>query len=69
MPYINVILTKENGGLSANQKQELIKKLTSSVVEVVGRGQTSCVVTINEIETDNYGIGGKSVTQIRKENS
>ena len=69
MPYINVILTKENGGLSANQKQELIKKLTSSVIEVVGRGQTSCVVTINEIETDNYGIGGKSVTQIRKENS
>lgn len=69
MPYINIILTKENGGLSADKKQELIKKLTSSVAEVIGRGETTCVVTINEIDTDSYGIGGKSITQIRKENS
>ncbi|EAL1388793.1 tautomerase, partial [Campylobacter coli] len=27
------------------------------------------VVIIDEIDTDNYGLGGKSITQVRKEKS
>lgn len=67
MPVISVQMTKENGGLSKAQKEELIEKLTKSFVEVVGRGQSTCVVLINEIPTDSYAIGGKSIEKIRRE--
>lgn len=67
MPYINIKLTHEDGGLSKQQKEELVKKLTDSVFEVTGRGAKTCVITIDEISTDNYAIGGKTVTNIRKE--
>ena len=65
MPFIDVKLTKENGGLNKSQKEELAKKLTDSVVSIVGRGQKTCVVVIDEVETDNYAIGGETVTNIR----
>jgi len=69
MPFINVKLTRENGGLSASQKAELARKLTDSVVSVIGRGQKTCVVIIEEHETDNYAIGGETVSEIRKKSS
>lgn len=67
MPIINVKMTKEDGGASKEQKELLCKKLTQCFVEVFGRGEKTCVVTIDEINTDNYSIGGKTVTNIRKE--
>ncbi|MBE3606025.1 4-oxalocrotonate tautomerase family protein [Campylobacter sp. RM13119] len=67
MPIIKVTMTKEDGGLSVGQKETLAKKLTDSFVEVVGRGEKTCVVTIDEISTDNYAIGGKTVSKIRQE--
>ena len=66
MPYINVKMTAENGGLSAKQKQELARELTNAFVRVVGRGEKTCVVVIDEVSTDNYAIGGETITQIRK---
>lgn len=67
MPIINVKMTHEDGGATKDQKEELAKKLTDAFVEVFGRGQNTCVVTIDEVSTDNYAIGGKTVTNIRKE--
>ena len=67
MPIISVKMTREEGGLSVEQKEVLVKKLTDSFVQVVGRGEKTCVVTIDEISTDNYAIGGKTVSKIRKE--
>ena len=66
MPFINVKITKENGGLDTKQKEILAKKLTDAVVSVLGRGEKSTVVIIDEVETDNYAIGGVSVSNIRK---
>ena len=66
MPVISVSMTKENGGLSKAQKQKLISGLTSAFVDVVGRGEKTCVVVINEIECQNYGIGGVSIEELRK---
>jgi len=68
MPTINVKMTHEDGGATKEQKELLAKKLTQSFVEVFGRGDKSCVVTIDEISTDNYAIGGETITNIRKEN-
>lgn len=68
MPIINVKMTEENGGATKEQKELLAKKLTDSFVEVFGRGEKTCVVTIEEIPTDNYAIGGKIITKIRESN-
>jgi len=66
MPYINIKMTKEDGGATPEQKEELIKGVTKVFADIFGRGDKSAVVIIDEIPTDNYGIGGKSITQIRE---
>lgn len=66
MPVISVSMTKENGGLNKAQKQKLISGLTSAFVDVVGRGDKTCVVVINEVECQNYGIDGVSIEELRK---
>lgn len=65
MPIINVKMTHEDGGATKEQKELLAKKLTDAFVEVFGRGEKTCVVSIDEINTDNYAIGGKTITNIR----
>lgn len=67
MPIINVKMTHEDGGATKEQKEKLAKKLTDAFVEVFGRGEKTCVVTIDEVSTDNYAIGGKTISNIRKE--
>lgn len=67
MPYINIKMTAEDGGATKEQKEKLIKGITDLFAETFnGRGAKSAVVIIEEISTDNYGIGGESVTKIRQ---
>jgi len=66
MPYINLRMTKEGSGTTKEQKAALIEGFTKVFVDVMGRGEKTTVVIIDEIETDNYGIGGESITEIRK---
>ncbi len=67
MPVINVTMTKEDGGATPEQKEALAKGLTDVFVQVFnGRGAKSCVVIIDEVSTDNYAIGGETVTKIRE---
>ena len=68
MPIINVKMTHEDGGATKEQKELLAKKLTDSFVEIFGRGEKTCVVTIDEISTDNYAVGGKTISNIREGN-
>lgn len=64
MPLINIKVTKE--GLTLEKKEELIKKATQLLVDVLGKNPKTTVVIIDEVETDNWGIGGESVTNRRK---
>lgn len=66
MPYVNIKVTKENEPITAAQKQELIQGVTTLLKDVLGRGPKTTVVVIDEVEMDNYGIGGETVTEIRK---
>ncbi len=34
---------------------------------MLNKNKASTVVIINEIDTDNYGLGGKSITEVRKQ--
>ena len=66
MPYINIKMTKEDGGATTKQKEDLIKGVTEVFAKVIGRGEKTAVVVIDEVSTDNYGMGGQTITQIRK---
>jgi 4-oxalocrotonate tautomerase len=66
MPIINVKMTHEDGGASKEQKERLAKELTDTFVNIFGRGEKTCVVTIDEVHTDNYAIGGKTITSLRE---
>ena len=64
MPYVNIKITKE--GTTTEQKKQLIQGVTKMLQDVLGKNpQTTCVV-IEEIETDNWGIGGETITERRK---
>ncbi len=64
MPYVNIKITRE--GVTPEQKAELIKGATDLLVRVLGKNPATTVVVIDEVDTDNWGIGGEVVTQLRK---
>jgi len=64
MPYVNIKITDE--GVTAAQKVELIKGVTDLLVKVLDKNPQTTVVVIDEINTDNWGIGGETVTEKRK---
>ena len=64
MPYVNIKVTRE--GVTSEQKQKLISGATQLLVDVLGKNPATTVVVIEEIDTDNWGINGKSVTELRK---
>ncbi|AHF04107.1 tautomerase [Marichromatium purpuratum 984] len=60
MPYVNIKITRE--GASAEQKAELISGVTELLARVLDKNPQTTVVVIDEVETDNWGIGGETVT-------
>ena len=64
MPYVNIKTTRE--GVTADQKARLIQGATQLLVDVLGKNPQTTVVVIDEVDTDNWGIGGESVTVRRK---
>jgi 4-oxalocrotonate tautomerase len=64
MPYVSLKITKE--GATPDQKARLIKGATQLLVDVLGKNPQTIVVVIDEVDTDNWGIGGETVTARRK---
>ena len=67
MPYVNIRVTRENGKPTAEQKAELIKGATELLVRVLGKNPATTVVVIDEVDTDNWGVGGETVTRRRRQ--
>jgi 4-oxalocrotonate tautomerase len=65
MPFVNVRITK---GATKEQKEQLIKGITDLLVNTLGKNPKSTMVVIDEVDTDNWGIGGESVTALREKN-
>ena len=61
MPYISV----ESGALTAEQKKELIERLTATA-EIIHIPAQFFTVTIKELPDENFGIGGKSIDEIKR---
>jgi len=67
MPYVNIKITRE--GATPAQKAELIAGVTELLQRVLDKNPATTVVVIDEVETDNWGIGGEQVTVLRQMNS
>ena len=65
MPYVNIRITHE--GATTEKKSELIAGVTKLLQDVMGKNPQTTVVVIDEVETDNWGIGGQTVTEMRKQ--
>ncbi len=63
MPYINIKITDEQ--VSKQDKQKLIAGATQLLQDVLGKNPKTTFVIIEEVSTDNWGIGGESVSVLR----
>jgi 4-oxalocrotonate tautomerase len=64
MPYVKIEITRE--GATAEQKAALIQGATDLLVRVLNKNPATTVVVIDEVDTDNWGIGGETVTVLRR---
>lgn len=71
MPYISI----ESGKLTAEQKKQLIERLTATASEILCKAKRFAyshipeqffTVTIKELPDENFGIGGKSIDEIKR---
>jgi 4-oxalocrotonate tautomerase len=65
MPYVNIKITKD--GATTEKKAELIRGVTNLLRDLLGKNPQTTVVVIDEVDTDNWGIGGDTVTQRRSQ--
>jgi len=70
MPYVNIKVTKVGtvpGAISTTpeQKRALIKGVSDLLFEVMGKPRSSTFVVIEEVEPDNWGVGGVPVQEYR----
>ena len=66
MPYVNIRITDE--GCTSEQKKKLIAGVTDLLEDVLGKSPKQTFVIIDDhTSTDNWGFGGETVTEIRKQ--
>ena len=66
MPYINIKITRE--GATREQKAELIAGVTDLMVRVLDKSPATTFVVIDEVEIEDWGIGGMPVDEFRARN-
>ena len=64
MPYVNIKITRE--GATTEQKEKLIKGTTQLLKDVLGKNPNTTVVVIDEVDIDNWGMGGETITVYRQ---
>ncbi|SQI36576.1 Probable tautomerase HP_0924 [Leminorella richardii] len=67
MPYVNIKVTGGAEAPTPEQKSELIRGVTDLLVRVLNKNPATTVVIIDEVDMDNWGVGGKTTTQRRQE--
>jgi 4-oxalocrotonate tautomerase len=63
MPYINIKITRE--GATQAQKKELIAGVTDLMVRVLDKNPATTFVVIDEVELEDWGVGGMPVDEFR----
>lgn len=55
MPYVNVQITR---GATRDQKSQIVKDVTESLVRVLGKRPEHIHIVIQEIEEEDWGFSG-----------
>lgn len=63
MPFISVRITRD--GVTRDQKAQVIAEVTETLQRVLGKAPELTHVVIEEIDTDNWGVGGETTTVVR----
>ncbi|MFE0045920.1 tautomerase family protein [Streptomyces albireticuli] len=64
MPYVNVKITRD--GVTPEQKSRVIAGVTDVLVTVLGKDPATTFVLLDEVETEDWGIGGLPVAEFRR---
>jgi len=64
MPYVNIKVTRE--GVSPEQKEALIRGVTELLQETLDKDPATTFVVIDEVDVENWGIGGLPVELYRR---
>lgn len=64
MPFVNVMITRE--GVTPEQKRTIISGVTNLLRDELGKDPATTHVVIQEVETDNWGVGGLPCLEYRK---
>ena len=62
VPYVKVEIAK--GIASVDQKRAVIRRMTDVLVEELQRDPEYIFVVIDEVDTDNWGRKGQSLTDL-----
>lgn len=69
MPYVNIKVTREGGpdgaGPTAEEKKALIAGVTELLEKVLNKSPSTTFVVIDEVELEDWGIGGLPVLEYR----
>ena len=64
MLFANIKVTRE--GVTKEQKLALIKGTTQMLKDILNKDPETTFVVIDEVDTDNWGVGFEQVTELRK---
>jgi 4-oxalocrotonate tautomerase len=64
MPYVNIKITRERA--TREQKAALIKGVTDLLVVVLDKNPATTFVVIDEVEMEDWGVGGLPVESYRQ---
>ena len=72
MPYVNIKVTREGTtpgatATTAEQKKALIKGISDLLFNVMGKPHSSTFVVIDEVDLENWGVGGVTVSEYREQ--
>jgi 4-oxalocrotonate tautomerase len=65
MPIVTIQVTRE--GVTPEQKAALIKGATDLLVDVLNKPPALTFVIIQEVELENWGVGGLPTPEFRKQ--
>lgn len=71
MPYVNIKVTREGTVAGARattpeQKRALIRGVSDLLFEVMGKSHATTFVVIEEVDLENWGVGGVTTQEYRQ---
>ncbi len=64
MPYVSIKITRERA--TREQKADLIAGVTDLLVRVLDKNPATTFVVIDEVQMEDWGIGGLPVEEYRR---